>query len=114
MEVAVTLASAPDQDEGALASQVLVESGHVASINVAYRLMGQISRQAGRDLIDIPDRATAAAHFTVKYFSVGGVRTVETDCNFWFMVGEDRIFVFTSIEGLRTTARADYSARQDG
>src|ERR1035441_8578969 len=89
MEVCVIVNDSPDRERlRILTPQVLVESGKVASINVAYQLMRRVSEG---DLIDFPDLTTAEAHFKVKYFSSDGERMVETRSTFQFRVSEENL-----------------------
>lgn len=94
MEIKVRVNDSPDKEGlrvAPLAPQLLVESGKVASIDVAYQLMGRVS-PGTEGLIEFPDGTTAKARFTVKYFSSNGEQSIETDAKFQFCVTQDHIF----------------------
>jgi hypothetical protein len=95
MEVTVRVKDRPEGDArlGRLTPQLIVESGKVASVNVAYYLMGLISPDS-EEFINFPDRTTAEASFKVQYFSTGVDRFVETDCQFQFRVTEKNIIAW--------------------
>jgi hypothetical protein len=93
MEVTVSVNDTPDKEGlriAPLAPQLLVESGKVVSINVAYQLMFRVAPGSG-EFIDFPDMTRAAARFTVKYFSLSGERSVEIRSKFHFRVSEEHI-----------------------
>jgi|SRR5271166_5529143 len=110
MEVAVRVNDVPPDKDGLdkLTPQLLVESGRVASINVAYKLLGGVSSGLGEELVNFPNGTAATARFTVKYFSVGGSRVVETDCDLRFLVTEDNILTFTNPDGGGSFACGNY------
>jgi len=110
MEVAIEVKDAPSGGEWAdtLTPQCLIKSGEAASFNVAYQLMHKVSLMANREVLDVPNGSSASAHFIVKYFSVGGERLIETDCNFHFTVTEDRIFTFTNGRDFAAGAGGNY------
>jgi len=92
MEVSVKVSDSPNQ-EGlsivpTLTPQLLVESGKVASINVAYQLLSRVS---SGEFIDFPDLTEASAHFSIKYFSSDGERSVEIRSRFKFRVSEEHV-----------------------
>jgi hypothetical protein len=91
-----------------LTPQLLVESGKVLSINVAYCLMHQVSSFGQQDFINMPNGTTATARFTVKYISVDGERVVEADCAFRFCVTEGNIFTFASDDDRLSQAWGNY------
>ena len=81
------------QHKGVLEPQVLVESGKVAPINVAYVLMRLISPVHGYsdELLTFPDQTMAEAHFTVDYFSLKGEQSAQAHYKFQFYVTDDYI-----------------------
>ena len=91
-----------------LTPQLLIDSGKVASINVAYCLMHQVSSFAQQELINMPNGTTATARLTVKYISVDGERAVEADCPFRFCVTDDKIFAFASNDDRLSQAWGNY------
>ena len=95
MEATVGVSDLPDKEDPCMATpltpQLLVESGKVVSINVAYQLMRPVSPGS---FIDFPDLTTAKARFTVKYFSLDGERSVETDAKFQFRVSEEHLIAW--------------------
>jgi len=95
MEVTVRVKERPEGKVrfGPLTPQLIVESGKVASVNVAYQLMGPIT-PASEEFINFPDGTTAEAIFKVQYFSTGGDHFVETDCQFQFRVTEKNIITW--------------------
>jgi hypothetical protein len=108
MEVAVVVdGSAADKRFNTLTPQLLIEPGKMVSINVAYTVMGQLSDTETLGM-NFTKGTRAKARFTVKYFSAGGVRVVETDCMFSFCVTEDAIYTFTGDAGLDTTTGGNY------
>jgi hypothetical protein len=103
MEIATRVNDEPTDREAlgltSLTPQLLVESGKVASVNVAWQLMRRVS-PGSEGLIDFPDLTTADAHFRVSYFSLSGERFVETRCRFQFRVTEDNIIAWIVDEKL--------------
>ncbi len=71
-----------------LTPQLLVESGRVASINVAYQLLSRVAFSVGCEggFVNFPDLTKATVHFKVDYFSVEGETSVDMDCSFQFRV----------------------------
>ena len=76
---------------GRLTPQLLVESGKVASINVAYQLYARVSPRSEGTFCDFPDLTTAEASFKVDYFSINGEQSIETHCKFQFRVNEEHL-----------------------
>jgi hypothetical protein len=98
--------------EGPLTPQLLIESGKVGSINVAYQLMYRISSNA-EEPINFLDKTTATAEFTVKYFSGAGERVIKTDCGFYFHVTDDNVFTFVDgSRGFNTLTGGNYFPAQ--
>ena len=71
--------------------QIVVESGKVGSINVAYSILGLVARRfdSNENLFDFPSLTTSEGYFTVDFFSLGTERTVRTQCKFQFFVTEE-------------------------
>jgi hypothetical protein len=93
MEATVAVIHSPDNEGvrfGPLTPQLLVESGKVLSINIAYQLLGVVSPKSGT-IIDFPDLTTAEARFAVKYFSLDGQRSIETQAKLHFRVNEEHL-----------------------
>jgi hypothetical protein len=95
MEVTVEVTGSPDREQLPLTPQLLLESGKVLSINVAYELMRRIS--SGEGMFEFPDLTEAEARFRVKYFSLDGERFVETHSKFQFRVGEEHIVTWVEV-----------------
>ncbi len=80
MEVRVSVdGSSPTLQElrmAPLTPQLLVESGRVASINVAYQLLSRVAFSVGCDggFVNFPDLTKATVHFKVDYFPSKGRR----------------------------------------
>jgi hypothetical protein len=80
--------------DGSLTPQVIVESGKVASVNVAYEVVRTIS--TSKPHLDLPDDYTQArADFTVEYFSKGGTRSIRTQSDLWFFTSDRYITIST-------------------
>jgi hypothetical protein len=93
MRVTMRVNDSPDKEGlrlGRMEPQLLVESGKVVSINVAYQLLSRVSPESDK-FIEFPDLTRAEARFTVRYFSSDGERSVETDAKFQFRVTEEYI-----------------------
>ncbi len=117
MEVIVNLDGYTRPDgipDNVLTPQLLVESGKVASINIAYQLMSQVSSAANEEFINIPSGTTASAKFAVKYFSVGGETLIEAACDFRFIVTDDQILTYTGDSVHRTVGGGNYFVASSG
>ena len=109
MEVAIKGNGAQEE---ILAPQVLVESGKVESINVAYALMHQVASGAGVQVLNLPPgNFVVHAQFTVTFFSAGGERTAAMDCDLRLSVSEDRIFTFVGDKPRETQTWAHHYVR---
>ena len=94
MVLAVTLKVKGLPENEGLQPQSLVESGKVASINVAYQLLALLSAEYGdqkEELIGFPTETTAVADFTVDYFSVDGKQRATISSSFKFFVTDNYI-----------------------
>jgi hypothetical protein len=76
-----------------LTPQVVVESGKLVSVNVAYALMGLAAERFDipDQMIDFPSLTTAEGRFEVDFFSFGVERTLALSYNFQFFVTEEYI-----------------------
>jgi hypothetical protein len=92
--------------DGSLTPQLLVESGKVASINVAYEVIRTISKS--KPYLDLPDDYTQArADFTVEYFSKGGTRPIRTQGDLWFFTSDNYIMISTDDPSQRQAGGLD-------
>ena len=104
MVLKVTVAVKGCGSSDVLEPQVLVESGKVAPINVAYALMRLVSTRYSKNFIDFPTETEAEAKFMVDYFSFKGKQSVQAEYNFHFYVTEE--YINTKIVGPETRAAA--------
>jgi arginine decarboxylase-like protein len=91
MVLRVALSVTDCEDREVLEPQVLVESGKVASINVAYKLMNILSAKNAEDVINFADKTRAITTFVVEYFSLKGTRSVQSKYEFLFRVSDTYI-----------------------
>lgn len=94
MVTRITVAADGFPREESWTPQVLIESGKVASINVAYEVIRLINKPM--KYVDLPEDYTRAkVHLTVEYFSKGGTLTVRIQSDLWFFVSERYINITT-------------------
>ena len=89
--------------------QLLVESGKVESINIAYSLMHQVTRALNQDFINPQSGTTATAHFAVKFLAAGDERIIESRCDFKFVVINNQIYTAVGGNDLLTGGGGSYS-----
>lgn len=107
MVTRVAVTEKDSQYKGDLTPQVVVDSGKLGSVNVAYAVMRLVAErfETPDQMIDFPSLTTAEAQFKADFFSFGMERTLQIACKFQFFVVDDYINT-KIIDGVHFKGRA--------